>query len=102
MEGITDIRRYKSALRLKYKNWRSRLSSARKLKLDEDILGRMLRLNQYAVADTVLTYVSKDREVDTRKLIARAVSYTHLDVYKRQILPRVVDLRQPLTACSLP
>ncbi len=71
---MKDIREYKNRLRQRYRSYRENLSPADKLRLDEDILSRVTRLNQYATATTVLVYVSTPIEVDTRRLIERALA----------------------------
>lgn len=74
MGNIGDIRQYKSNLRQKYRTLRDKIDPTQKLKLDNDILKRIVMLNQYASADTVLTYVSKGSEIDTKELIKKALS----------------------------
>ncbi len=82
---MRDIREYKNALRQRYRDYRTRLSPQDKLRLDEDVLSRVTRLNQYTNADLLLIYVSTAIEVDTRKLIERA-----LQDGKRVAVPRCV------------
>ncbi len=72
MAQITDIRQYKKNLRIRYKNERLKLSPTEKRNLDEGVLNRLLKLNQYSSAKTVFVYVSTDIEVDTRGIIAQA------------------------------
>ncbi len=82
---MRDIREYKNALRQRYRDYRTRLSPQDKLRLDEDVLSRVTRLDQYTNADLLLVYVSTAIEVDTRKLIERA-----LQDGKRVGVPRCV------------
>ncbi|MBR2152054.1 MAG: 5-formyltetrahydrofolate cyclo-ligase [Clostridia bacterium] len=73
MAQITDIREYKKNLRTRYKNERLKLSPTEKQNLDEGVFNRFLKLNQYASSTTILAYVSTNIEVDTRKIIERAL-----------------------------
>lgn len=86
MPRIGDIREYKRELRARYRKKREDLDPAEKSRLDGDILGRFLRLNQYASSNLILTYVSTPIEVDTRGLINRALSDG-----KRVAVPRCID-----------
>lgn len=69
-----DIRPLKQQLRSAAKNWRSSISSNEKQRLDNKIFQRVTRLREYAQCKTLLTYVSKPIEVDTLRLIDRAMS----------------------------
>lgn len=80
-----DIREHKNALRNKYKQLRREMSEAEKSSRDERIMSRLLYLPSYKRCDTLLTYVSTDIEVDTIKLIKRA-----LKDGKRVAVPRCV------------
>ena len=82
---MKDIREYKKNLRLKYRQYRTQLTPEEKQALDEGVLARILRLTQYQRAGLVLTYVSTDIEVDTRRLIQQA-----LNDGKRVAVPRCV------------
>ncbi len=73
MAQITDIREYKKNLRTRYKNERLKLSPTEKQNLDEGVFNRFLKLNQYASSTTLLAYVSTNIEVDTRRIIERAL-----------------------------
>lgn len=73
MAQITDIREYKKNLRLRYKGERTKLSPDEKQTLDEAVFNRFLKLNQYSSANTLLAYVSTDIEVDTRRIINKAL-----------------------------
>ncbi len=73
MAQVTDIREYKKNLRTRYKNERLKLSPTEKQNLDEGVFNRFLKLNQYASSTTILAYVSTNIEVDTRKIIERAL-----------------------------
>ena len=68
-----DIREYKTKLRSRFKAERAAMTAEEKKLLDEKILSRILSSKAYEAADTVLTYVSTDIEVDTHGLIAQAV-----------------------------
>ncbi len=68
-----DIREYKTELRSRFKAERAAMTAEEKKLLDEKILSRILSSKAYEAADTVLTYVSTDIEVDTHGLIAQAV-----------------------------
>ncbi len=82
---MKDIREYKANLRQRYRDYRVKLLPQDKMRLDEDVLSRVTRLNQYANAQLVLTYVSTPIEVDTRRLIERALADG-----KRVAVPRCV------------
>jgi len=73
MAQITDIREYKKNLRTRYKNERLKLSPTEKQNLDEGVFNRFLKLNQYSSANTLLAYVSTDIEVDTHRIINKAL-----------------------------
>lgn len=80
-----DIREHKNALRNKYKRLRREMSEEEKSSRDERILSRLLSLSAYKRCGTLLTYVSTDIEVDTVRLIERA-----LKDGKRVAAPRCV------------
>jgi 5-formyltetrahydrofolate cyclo-ligase len=82
---MKDIREYKKNLRQRYRDYRTRLQPQVKSRLDEDILSRVTRLNQYANTDLLLVYVSTPIEVDTRRLIEVALADG-----KRVAVPRCV------------
>ncbi len=82
---MKDIREYKKNLRQRYRDYRTRLQPQDKSRLDEDILSRVTRLNQYADAKLLLVYVSTAIEVDTRRR-----SEVALADGKRVAVPRCV------------
>jgi len=57
----------------------------KKIHLDEKVFKRIIRLHQYHHFNTVITYVSKDIEVDTLRLIQQAATDG-----KRVAVPRCV------------
>ena len=69
-----DIREQKNALREKYKQIRKEMPADMKKVRDEKILYKRTSLPVYKNCETVLTYVSTPIEVDTRMLIAKALS----------------------------
>ena len=69
-----DIREQKNALREKYKQIRKEMPVDVKQLRDEKILYKLTSLPVYKNCETVLTYVSTSIEVDTRMLIAKAIS----------------------------
>ena len=85
MEVKRDIRQEKNELRQKSRQFRAGLTAERKRKKDVDIAARFLSLVQYRKADTVLTYVSTEIEVDTRCIISAALANG-----KRVAVPRCV------------
>lgn len=66
---INDIKSEKTRLRKEFLQIRNSLPINIKTKSDELILNNLLSLNQYKGADTIFTYVSKDSEVDTMRII---------------------------------
>ncbi len=71
---VKDIRPIKSQLRDKYKQMRRDLTPEEKAEKDASIAARVFRLWQYRENDTLLTYVSTEIEVDTRRIIERALA----------------------------
>ncbi|MCM1023781.1 MAG: 5-formyltetrahydrofolate cyclo-ligase [Prevotella sp.] len=69
-----DIRERKTELRDKYKRIRREMPRDVKKQRDEKIFLRLIGLEAYRSAKTVLTYVSTDIEVDTLQFIERALS----------------------------
>ncbi len=69
MEQINDIRLAKKALREKIKAERLSLDAQYKKTADSKIKNKVLNLWSLREAETVLTYVSTDIEVDTKALI---------------------------------
>lgn len=82
---MKDIREYKANLRQRYRDYRVKLLPQDKMRLDENVLSRVTRLNQYVNAELLLVYVSTPIEVDTRNLINRA-----LEDGKKVAVPRCV------------
>ena len=73
MSISNDVRGIKSNLRSRYMELRRELSPQTKALLDSGVFDRIIRLRQYRNAKIVITYVSKDIEVDTLKLIEKAI-----------------------------
>ena len=69
-----DIREHKTELRNKYKQLRREMPDDVKRQRDEKIFSRLIGLDAYRAAKTVLTYVSTDIEVDTIKFIKHALN----------------------------
>ena len=69
-----DIREHKTELRNRYKQIRREMPSDVKLKRDEKIFSRIIGLDAYRSAKTVLAYVSTEIEVDTIKFIKHALN----------------------------
>lgn len=83
---IDDIREYKSSLRKKIRAKRESMSTEMKAELDGRIFNNIIKLRQYKLNKTILTYVSTRIEVDTFALIERALKDN-----KRVAVPRCVD-----------
>jgi len=64
----------KSELRTKIKEEMTNLDYAKKSIMDEKIRNNIYGLKEYCTAKTILTYVSKDKEVDTIDLITHSIS----------------------------
>ncbi len=71
---IADIRPIKEGLRQKYRARRTALTPEEKARRDEAIAARVASLWQYQRCRTLLTYVSTAIEVDTFRLIDRALA----------------------------
>ena len=82
---VRDIRPQKAQLRDKYKQMRRDMPSDVKEGKDRRIAERIVRLWQYRQNEVLLTYVSTPIEVDTRRIIERA-----LKDGKRVAVPRCV------------
>ena len=67
-----DLRVYKKELRNEMRSIRNSMNSALRKEKDRLIFQRLIRLTQYQKAQTIITYVSTDAEVDTRRLIEKA------------------------------
>ena len=70
----TDLREYKKELRGRYKQLRREMAPDAKRICDEKIFGRIISSRYYRNCRTVLTYISTDIEVDTKRLIAQALN----------------------------
>lgn len=81
-----DIRPIKSKLREHYKNIRMEMPADERAEMDGLIAQRVIGLRQYKNCETLLTYVSKDIEVDTRLLIDLA-----LKSGKKVAVPKCID-----------
>lgn len=82
---MNDIREYKKSLRRRYREKRQAITGRLRDELDINILNRVTKLNQYRECSLVLCYVSMRDEVDTRRLIERALADG-----KRVAVPRCV------------
>ena len=67
-----DIRKYKQSIRENQKRRRSEMDKELKARLDGDIAANVKRLREYSPAKTLLVYVSKPIEVNTRPIIEMA------------------------------
>lgn len=83
--SVTDIRKLKTDLRAKYRAIRTNADPAVRTAWDEGIAERVRGLWQYARARQILVYVSTPIEVDTHRIIRRA-----LEDGKRVAVPRCV------------
>lgn len=64
----------KSELRVRIKEEMANLDYVKKSIMDEKIRNNIYGLKDYCKAKTILTYVSKDKEVDTIELITHSIS----------------------------
>lgn len=71
---MMNIKSEKEMLRQKYKELRLSFTKEEKAEYDRAILRRVTSLDQYKGSQLILTYVSKDIEVDTLMLIQTALS----------------------------
>ena len=71
---MINLKLEKDRLRKKFREIRCAYSEEQKRKFDSQILRRLISLYQYKTASLILTYVSKDIEVDTIMLIEKALS----------------------------
>lgn len=71
---MKDIREYKTNLRNYYRGIRQKLTPEEKAKLDQNVYERVLRLYQYESATLLLIYVSTEIEVDTKRIIEKALA----------------------------
>lgn len=82
---VKNIREIKKGLRAKSRQFRERLDPQRKADMNAAIRSRLFSMREFREADVVLTYVSKEIEVDTVEII-RAV----LEQGKRVAVPRCI------------
>lgn len=73
MQVKGNIKEYKISLRNKYKKIRSSMDPIEKMKMDKSIMMKVLSLREYKKEDTIFIYVSKPIEVDTFRIIERAL-----------------------------
>jgi 5-formyltetrahydrofolate cyclo-ligase len=71
---MKDIQSLKCCLRSEGREFRSRLVPEKKLSFDRSIHRHFLALKEYRLADTVFTYVSIKREIDTFAIISAALA----------------------------
>ena len=81
-----SIKYKKDELRKKYKLLRTNMSEDERSMCDRKIMETLTGLYQYKNAKTILTYISTDIEVDTRRLIKKA-----LDDGKCVAVPKCTD-----------
>jgi 5-formyltetrahydrofolate cyclo-ligase len=74
MNAPLDLRGYKTALRIRYRNIRKAMEPAVKREKDSQILARLLAMPIYQECRLLLTYVSTPEEVDTHVLITKAIA----------------------------
>lgn len=68
---IRNIKLFKTKLRAKFRAYRESLDKNKKQLMDEKILKKILFLSAYKLSGVIFTYVSKDIEVDTYKLMEK-------------------------------
>jgi len=88
---VKNIKEVKMNLRARYRQFRERLTEEQKISLDSTIQSRLLALREYAIADTIFTYVSKPIEVDTITLINAALA-NHKQVAVPRCVPDTCDM----------
>ena len=67
--GILDSSNCKSVLRTKHKNYRKLMNREEKANKDFQIFQKFISCDLFTKANIILTYVSSEIEVDTRKII---------------------------------
>lgn len=72
--GVLDCSDYKSALRIKHRNYRKLMNKEEKSVKDFQIFQKFISYDLFSKSDVILTYVSNDIEVDTRKIIEYSLS----------------------------
>ena len=83
---IRDLRQEKNRLRNQYKSIRKSYDPYYKSTMDKYIFRRITGIYQYKSAEVILTYVSKELETDTIRLIKRAWADG-----KRVAVPKCID-----------
>lgn len=73
-KGPFDIRGYKKKLRSRYKAIREKMEPGFKQRCDARIRGRVLALREYRECKTLLCFVSTPIEVNTHRLLKRALA----------------------------
>ena len=86
---MRNIRLEKKLLREKYKNIRMNMTAEFKNECDTKILERLISLYQYRECRYLFTYVSKGLEVDTRRLIEKALADG-----KKVAVPKCIEQHQ--------
>lgn len=71
---IRDIRSYKRERRENAKNFRKNLPADVKSNADRRIADKVLSLTEYKESSIIFIYISKDIEVDTKRIISAALS----------------------------
>lgn len=85
-DKVSDIREYKKELRIQCKAIRENMKPDAKSQRDENIFGKIISSTAYSKSSIILTYVSTDIEVDTFRLINKAI-----EDKKRVAVPRCID-----------
>ncbi len=70
---VTNIKQYKIELRTHYKSLRSNMPPEKKSFLDKKIRKNLFITREYKRSQLILTYVSKEIEVDTIKIIRKSL-----------------------------
>lgn len=86
LSKVNDIRIYKNDLRAKYKEIRKILIENNKNQLDLQIYNKIICSKIYNECEVLLTYVSTEIEVETKKLILKAI-----DDGKIVAVPKCID-----------
>lgn len=76
----------KEQKRLFYKEKREKLNTTEKQKLDDMVIKNFLSLNEYLYSDTILLYISKNKEINTSGIMKKAF----LDA-KKVAAPRCIN-----------
>ena len=70
---VKNLKQKKNEIRSKYKKLRVNLPSDKKAEFDNAIADKLFSLPEYESAEVVLAFVSKDIEVDTRRIISESL-----------------------------